>query len=91
MRNGLYVMKKIVTTTIDPGQRADLADPLSETASNSSLSVSPAFRSRSASSFALRTWGWKKPCWRPKRTMIARKPTLTKASLVVPGRPSASR
>ena len=39
---------------------------------------------------ALRICGWKKPCWRPNRAMIAMKPTTMKASLVVPG-PIAGR
>ena len=76
-------MKKIVTTTMIPASVPTW--PIRWlSASNSGLSVSPAFRSRSASAFALRTCGWKKPCWRPKRAMIAMKPTTTKASLAVP-------
>ena len=66
-RRGLYVMKKIVTTTIDAGD-----SPICRRSPwNSWLSLSPALRSRSASSMALRT-GAGKGVWMPNRAMTRR-------------------
>jgi hypothetical protein len=87
----LYVIEEIVTTTIEPGQRADLADSLARAFRTSSAERVARLQVAFGQLLRLAVCGWKNACWRPKRAMIARKPTLMKASLVSQARRRAGR